>query len=49
LNAMDIASQALRHSLDNHASPGENYTIVNLRKREEQYDQARSFRIFDEN
>ena len=48
-NAMDIASEALRHSPDNHASPGENYTIVNLRKRGERYDQARAFMIFDEN
>jgi len=48
-NAMDIASEALRHSPDNHTSPGENYTIVNLRKRGERYDQARPFIIFDEN
>ena len=46
---MDIASEALRHSPDNHTSPGENYTIVNLRKRGERYDQARPFIIFDEN
>ena len=32
--AMTIASQALRHSPDNHASPAQNYTIVNYRLRE---------------
>ncbi|PKK55794.1 hypothetical protein RhiirC2_801502 [Rhizophagus irregularis] len=31
--AMTIASQALRHSPDNHASPAQNYTIVNYRKK----------------
>ena len=34
LEAMTIASQALRHSPDNHASPVQNYTIVNYRLRE---------------
>ncbi|GET00267.1 hypothetical protein GLOIN_2v1765707 [Rhizophagus clarus] len=29
-DAMTIASQALRHSPDNHASPAQNYTIVNF-------------------
>ena len=35
LNAMDIASEGLRHSQDNHTSPRKNYTIVNLRKQGE--------------
>ena len=29
-DAMTIASQALRHSPDNHTSPAQNYTIVNF-------------------
>jgi hypothetical protein len=31
--AMTIASQALRHSPDNHASPAQNYTIINFRRK----------------
>ena len=48
-DAMTIASQALRHSPDNHASPAQNYTIVNFRKRGQPYDQATAFELFDEN
>jgi hypothetical protein len=44
-----IAREALCHAPDNHASPRENYTIANLRKKEEPYDQANPFKIFDEN
>ena len=47
--AMTIASQALRHSPDNHASPAQNYTIVNYQLRGEPYHQARAFKLFDEN
>ena len=47
--AMTIASQALRHSPDNHASPAQNYTIINFRKRGQPYDQATAFELFDEN
>ncbi|GBC54095.1 hypothetical protein GLOIN_2v1765707 [Rhizophagus irregularis DAOM 181602=DAOM 197198] len=47
--AMTIASQALRHSPDNHASPAKNYTIVNFRRRGQPYDQAKAIKIFDEN
>ena len=46
--AMTIASQALRHSPDNHTSPAQNYTIVNFRKRGQPYDQATAFELFDE-
>ncbi|PKK55686.1 hypothetical protein RhiirC2_801762 [Rhizophagus irregularis] len=48
-HAMTIASKALRHSPDNHASPAQNYTIVNFRLREQPYDQATAFKLFDEN
>jgi hypothetical protein len=47
--AMTIASEALRHSPDNHASLAKNYTIVNYRKRGQPYDQAKAIKIFDEN
>jgi hypothetical protein len=47
--AMTIASEALHHSPDNHASPAKNYTIVNYRLREQPYDQAKAIKIFDEN
>ncbi|CAG8687699.1 4369_t:CDS:2 [Dentiscutata erythropus] len=47
--ANTYASEALRHSPDNHASPSKRYTIVNMRKRGEPYNQASSFYIFDKN
>src|SRR3954451_1103193 len=47
-HAMTIASQALRHSSDNHSSPVQNYTIVNMRSRGMPYDQASPFKLFDE-
>jgi hypothetical protein len=47
--AMTIASKALCHSPDNHSSPSKRYTIVNMRKRGEPYNWARSFQISDEN
>ncbi|RIB28192.1 hypothetical protein C2G38_2028707 [Gigaspora rosea] len=48
-NAMTIASEALRHSPDNHVSPAQNYTIVNYRPRGQPYDQAKAFKLSDEN
>ncbi|PKB99631.1 hypothetical protein RhiirA5_383044 [Rhizophagus irregularis] len=47
--AMTIAGQALQHSPDNHASPAQNYTIINFRRKGQAYDQAKAFRLFDEN
>ncbi|RGB22772.1 hypothetical protein C1646_775563 [Rhizophagus diaphanus] len=47
--ANTYASEALRHSPDNHASPSKRYTIVNMQKRGEPYNQAEPFCIFDEN
>ena len=47
--ANTYASEALQHSPDNHASPSKRYTIVNMRKRGEPYNQAEPFCIFDEN
>ena len=47
--AMTIASQALRHSPDNHASPAQNYTIVNYRKKGQPHDQAKEIKLFDDN
>ncbi|GBC03287.1 hypothetical protein RclHR1_05050012 [Rhizophagus clarus] len=47
--AMTIASEALRHSADNHVSPAKNYTIVNYRPRRVSYDRAKAFEFFDEN
>ncbi|PKY47409.1 hypothetical protein RhiirA4_444827 [Rhizophagus irregularis] len=48
-NAMTIASEALRHSPDNNTSPAQNYTIVNYRPRGVPYDQAKPFKVSDEN
>ena len=47
--AMTIASEALWHSPDNHASPAKNYTIISYCKRGQPYDQAKAIKIFDEN
>ena len=47
--ANTYASEALRHSPDSHASPSKRYTIVNMRKRREPYNQAEPFCILDEN
>ena len=49
LKANIYASEALRHLPDNHASPSKRYTIVNMQKREELYNQATVFKLFDEN
>ncbi|EXX78212.1 uncharacterized protein OCT59_000431 [Rhizophagus irregularis] len=48
-NAMTIASEALRHCPRNHTSPAKNYTIVNYRPRGVSYDQAKPFKLFDNN
>ncbi|CAG8728022.1 7286_t:CDS:2, partial [Rhizophagus irregularis] len=45
--AETIASEALRHSPDNHASPAKNYIIVNYRLRGEPYNQAMVFELSD--
>ncbi|RIB19697.1 hypothetical protein C2G38_2181177 [Gigaspora rosea] len=47
--ANTYASEALRHSPDNHAFPSKRYTIVNMRKRGEPYNQVEAFKLFDEN
>ena len=47
--ANTIANQALRHSPDNHTAPSDRYTIVNFRRRGQPYDQAETFKFFDEN
>src|SRR4051812_31043676 len=43
--ANTFASQALRYSPDNHASPSDRYTIVNYRRKGQPYDQANPFCI----
>ncbi|CAG8651479.1 25994_t:CDS:2, partial [Dentiscutata erythropus] len=43
--ANTYASEALRHLSDNHASPSKRYTIVNMRKREEPYNQAKVYKV----
>ncbi|RIA95204.1 hypothetical protein C1645_817050 [Glomus cerebriforme] len=47
--ANTYASEAFRHSSDNHTSPSDRYTIVNFRRRGQPYDQAKPFWISDEN
>ncbi|RGB38883.1 hypothetical protein C1646_755212 [Rhizophagus diaphanus] len=49
LKANTYASEALQHLPDNHTSPSKRYTIVNMRKRGEPYNQAEPFCIFNEN
>ncbi|RGB30537.1 hypothetical protein C1646_765253 [Rhizophagus diaphanus] len=47
--ANTYASEALRHSPNNHTSPSDRYTIVNFRRKGQPYDQAKPFWISDEN
>ncbi len=47
--ANTYASEALRHSPDNHTSPSNRYIIVNFRRRGQPYDQAKPFWISDKN
>ncbi|PKK57658.1 hypothetical protein RhiirC2_797646 [Rhizophagus irregularis] len=47
--ANTYANEALRHSPENHTAPSKRYTIVNMRKRGQPYDQAKAFEFFDEN
>ncbi|CAG8512430.1 19459_t:CDS:2 [Gigaspora rosea] len=47
--ANTYASEALRHLPNNHASPSKRYTIVNMRKRGEPYNQVEAFKLFDKN
>src|SRR3954452_5087024 len=44
--AMTIASEALRHSSDNHTSPAQNYNIVNFRRKGQPHDQAKAIELF---
>ncbi|KAF0510840.1 transposable element tc3 transposase [Gigaspora margarita] len=46
--AYTIAGQCLQHSPDNHTSLVQNYVIVNYRKKGQSPDQARPFRIYDQ-
>jgi hypothetical protein len=46
--ANTYASEALRHSPDNHSSPSKRYTIVNMHKRGKPYYQVKVFKLFDE-
>jgi len=46
---MTIASEVLRHSHNNNISPVQKYTIVNFRPQGVPYDQAKPYKIFDEN
>ncbi|CAG8793901.1 5160_t:CDS:1, partial [Cetraspora pellucida] len=47
-HAMTIAGEALRHNPDNNTSPAQNYVIVNYRKIGQSTDQARPFRLYDD-
>ncbi|CAG8720412.1 19453_t:CDS:2 [Dentiscutata erythropus] len=47
-HAYIITSQCLRHSPDNYTSSIQNYVIVNYRKKDQSPDQARPFRIYDQ-
>ncbi|CAG8806428.1 16328_t:CDS:1, partial [Racocetra fulgida] len=48
-HAMTIAREALRHSVDNHTSPVQNYVVVNYQKKGQTPEQARPFRLYDDN
>ncbi|CAG8640181.1 21429_t:CDS:2 [Dentiscutata erythropus] len=46
-HAYTITGEALRHSSDNHASPVQNYVVVNYRRKNQSPDQVRPFQIYD--
>ena len=45
---MTIAGECLRHNPDNHTSPVQNYVVVNYRKKGQTLEQARPFRLYDD-
>ncbi|CAJ0901021.1 2574_t:CDS:1 [Entrophospora sp. SA101] len=45
---MTIAGECLRHNPDNHTSPVQNYVVVNYRKKGQTPEQARPFRLYDD-
>jgi len=47
LKAKTIASEAFQHNSNNHSFPAKKYTIVNLRKKGESYNQTRAFKFFN--
>ena len=48
-HAYTITGEALRHSFDNHTSPVQNYVVVNYRKRGQKPEEAKPFRLYDDN
>jgi len=47
-HAYTIAGECLRHSSDNHTSPVQNYVVVNYRRKGQTPEQARPFRLYDD-
>ena len=46
--AMTIAGEALHHNPDNNTSPAQNYVVVNYRRKNQSPDQAKPFRLYDD-
>ncbi|RIB28226.1 hypothetical protein C2G38_2028738 [Gigaspora rosea] len=48
-HVMTIAGECLCHNINNHSSPVQNYVVVNYRKRGQTPEEARPFRLYDDN
>ncbi|RIB10038.1 hypothetical protein C2G38_2207229 [Gigaspora rosea] len=48
-HVMTIAGECLRHNTNNHSSPVQNYVVVNYRKHGQTPEEARPFRLYDDN
>ncbi|CAG8518961.1 hypothetical protein C2G38_2184908 [Gigaspora rosea] len=48
-HVMTIARERLRHNANNHSSPVQNYVVVNYRKCGQTPEEARPFRLYDDN
>jgi len=46
---LTIANEAFWHSSNNNMSPTKKYIIINMRKKKQPYNQAKPFKLFDEN
>ncbi len=49
LKVLTIANEALQHNSNNNISSTKKYIIINMRKKGQPYNQAKSFKLFDEN
>ncbi|CAG8460057.1 17385_t:CDS:2 [Gigaspora rosea] len=49
VHVMTITRECLCHNANNHSSPVQNYVVVNYHKREQTSEEARPFRLYNDN